>query len=62
MPQVDCNSTLSTSDGKEVFNCTKDTSGIDFAGSFDTEIFHLSYLDFHSAVNDAKPFSSLYSG
>ena len=37
MPQGDCNSTFSTSDGKEVFNCTKDTSRIDFAGSFDTD-------------------------
>lgn len=62
LPQVNCNSSFSAADGNEVFNCINTTSGINFAGSFDTEIFHLSYLDFHSTVNDAKPFSSLYSG
>jgi hypothetical protein len=62
LPQLYCNSSFSTVDDREVFACTKETSGMNFAGSFDTEIFHLSYLDFHSAVSDAKPFTTLYSG
>lgn len=62
LPQASCNSTYVNSESKEVFNCTKDAAGLDFSGSFDTEILHMHYLDFHSAIKDVEPFSTLYSG